>query len=64
MDKPVYTANWAVIRKIGLTGTLLEFGFVSHETDRTILQSEEALKPVCTSVADAVEEYFKQILPQ
>ena len=64
MDKPVYTANWAVIRKIGLTGTLLEFGFVSHETDRTILQSDEALKPVCTSVADAVEEYFKQILPQ
>lgn len=61
MDKPVYTANWAVIRKTGLVGTLLEFGFISHETDRAILQDEAALKVVCSSVADGIEEYFKQI---
>ncbi len=61
MDKPVYTANWAVTRKIGLTGTLLEFGFISHETDRTILQDEAALKVVCSSIGDSLEEYFKKI---
>ncbi len=61
MEKPVYTANWAVIRKIGLTGTLLEFGFVSHETDRGILQNEEQMKVVCGSIGDSLEEYFKQI---
>ncbi len=61
MDKPVYTANWAVIRKIGLVGTLLEFGFISHETDRAILIDDAKLQPVCSSVADGLEEYFKQI---
>ena len=61
MDKPVYTANWAVIRKVGLVGTLLEFGFISHETDRAILQDEAATRVVCSSVADGIEEYFKAI---
>ena len=61
MEKPVYTANWAVTRKQGLVGTLLEFGFVSDENDRAILSSDEALQKVCASVADSLEEYFKQI---
>ncbi|MBO4688590.1 MAG: N-acetylmuramoyl-L-alanine amidase [Clostridiales bacterium] len=61
MDKPVYTANWAIIRKVGLVGTLLEFGFISHETDRAILLDDAQLKTVCSSVADGLEEYFKQI---
>ena len=61
MEKPVYTANWAVTRKIGLVGTLLEFGFISHETDRGILQDDAALKVVCSSIGDSLEEYFKQI---
>ncbi len=61
MDKPVYTANWAVIRKIGLVGTLFEYGFISHETDRNILTNEESLKKMCGYVADGFEEYFKQI---
>ncbi|MBO4474595.1 MAG: N-acetylmuramoyl-L-alanine amidase [Clostridiales bacterium] len=61
MDKPVYTANWAVIRKVGLVGTLLEFGFISHETDRAILLDDAQMRVVCASVADGIEEYFKQI---
>ena len=61
MDKPVYTANWAVTRKIGLVGTLLEYGFISHETDRNILTNDESLKKVCGYVADGIQEYFKQI---
>jgi len=61
MDKPIYTANWAIIRKVGLVGTLLEFGFISHETDRAIITNEDSMKTVCSSVANGIQEYFKQI---
>ena len=57
---PVNADNYAVLREHGLTGCLIETAFLSDDNDRAMLQQEDTLNTIASSVSDAVKMYFIQ----
>ena len=55
----VVDQNFAVLREMNLVGVLIEMGYVTNESDRGILLSDDGRDRIANGIADGVAAYFR-----
>jgi len=59
-DRGAKTANLYVARWTNMPGALVEVGFLSNASDRSLLLSSSFRNKVATGIANALDRYFKE----
>jgi len=61
VDRSVKQSGFIVLRQISMPGVLVEAGFITNETERNFMCSEEGKTKLASSIFEAFKEYKKRI---
>ncbi len=59
-DREVKTADYVVIKNTKMPAVLAEVGFLSNETERALMQTEEYQQKLAKAIAAGITEYLQQ----
>ena len=59
-----HTANYFVLRKNRIPATLVELGYITNQTERTLLQSPDYQQQLAMAIATGIINYYQQALDQ